>query len=118
MIISENYVLSNTIKTPKLDFGTWMINNDRAVEKVRDALRVGYRHIDAAQAYGNEQGVGEGIRTSGILRDKIFVTTKLAAGIKNHKDAVAAIDTSLANLGVDYVDLMTVYSPQPWDQFR
>ena len=85
---------------------------------MRDAVEIGYRNIDTAQAYGNERGVGEGVRTSGVPRDELFVSTKLAAEIKNYDDAVAAIDGSLATLGLDYVDLMLIHSPQPWNDFR
>lgn len=71
-----------------------------------------------AQAYQNEKGVGEGIRTSGVDRKEIFVTTKLAAEIKSYNAAVAAIDDSLKTLGLDYIDMMIIHSPQPWLEFR
>ena len=118
MILHENYVLSNGVSTPKLGFGTWMIPDDVAAEKVREAIHVGYRHIDTAEAYENERGVGEGIRTSGVPREDIFVTTKLRAEFKNYDTAVAAIKESLAKLDLGYIDLMIIHSPQPWDQFR
>ena len=78
----------------------------------------GYRHIDTAQAYQNERGVGEGIRTCGVARNELFVTTKLAAEIKSYDTAVAAIDQSLATMGLDYIDMMIIHSPQPWVEFR
>jgi hypothetical protein len=70
------------VTIPKLGLGTWMIDDDVA-EAVRKAVELGYRHIDTAQAYGNERGVGEGVRSCGVPRDQIFVTTKLEAGIKS-----------------------------------
>jgi diketogulonate reductase-like aldo/keto reductase len=118
MIIAENYVLANGLTIPKLGYGTWMIQDDKAAEAVKNALNVGYRHIDTAQAYGNERGVGEGIRASQVDRKDIFVTTKLAAEIKSYDEAVAAINESLKKLDIGYIDLMIIHSPQPWDKFR
>jgi len=118
MIIQENYTLSNSVTIPKLGLGTWFISNDDAVQAVQDALQLGYRHIDTAQAYHNEEGVGKGIRACGVAREKIFVTTKLAAEIKTYSGALAAIDQSLATLGFDYIDLMIIHSPKPWAKFK
>lgn len=117
-ILDETYTLTNGVTTPKLGLGTWFIDDDKAAQAVREALDIGYRNIDTAQAYGNERGVGEGIRTSGIARDEIFLSTKVAAEIKDHEGAVAAIDGSLTTLGLDHIDLMLIHSPQPWDDFR
>lgn len=117
-ILNETHTLANGVKIPKLGLGTWFIDDDKAAEAVRAAIEIGYRNIDTAQAYGNERGVGEGVRTSGISRDELFVSTKLAAEIKDYGGAVAAIDGSLEKLGLDYVDLMLIHSPQPWDDFR
>ena len=118
MILNETYTLSNGVHIPKLGLGTWFIPDDQVARAVSDAVALGYRHIDTAQAYGNERGVGEGVRASGVPRDQFFVTTKLAAEIKNYADAVAAIDRSLATLAIDHVDLMLIHSPQPWNDFR
>lgn len=79
MIFEESYTLHNGAAIPKLALGTWFIDDDKAAEAVRAAVNIGYRHIDTAQAYGNERGVGEGIRTCGIDRKDIFVTSKVAA---------------------------------------
>ena len=118
MILNETYTLSNGVEIPKLGLGTWFIADDVAAQAVRDALSIGYRNIDTAQAYGNERGVGEGIRTADVAREDLFVSTKLAAEIKDYEGAVAAIDGSLATMGLDYVDLMLIHSPQPWSDFR
>lgn len=82
MIFEESYTLHNGVAIPKLALGTWFIDDDKAAEAVQAAVNIGYRHIDTAQAYGNERGVGEGIRTCGIDRKDIFVTSKVAAEIK------------------------------------
>lgn len=118
MILNETFTLSNGVKIPKLGFGTWMIDNDAVVQPVKDALEIGYRHIDTAESYGNEEGVGRAIRESGILRQDIFLTTKLEGDIKNYEEAVKAIDESLEKLNIEYIDLMIIHSPQPWANFR
>ncbi|MFG3132671.1 aldo/keto reductase [Streptomyces tendae] len=117
-VLKETYTLSNGVEIPKLGLGTWFIDDDKAAEAVRAAVRIGYRNIDTAQAYGNERGVGEGVRTSGVPREELFVSTKLAAEIKDYDQALAAIDGSLEKLGLDRIDLMLIHSPQPWDDFR
>ena len=118
MIFAETFQLSNGVQIPKLGLGTWRIGNEDAATVVRDALKIGYRHIDTAQAYENEAGVGEGIRESGIARDDVFVTTKLAAECKNYAQAKDQIDGSIAALALDHIDLMLIHSPQPWSEFR
>lgn len=118
MLIQENYTLNNGVTIPKVGFGTWMIDDQQVVNAVADALKIGYRHIDTAQAYGNERGVGEAIRTSGLKRSEIFLTSKVAAEHKTYKAAVDSIDLSLTTLGVDSIDLMLIHAPQPWNEFR
>ena len=118
-ILTETYTLpGGGGPIPKLGLGTWFIDDDKAAEAVRAAVEIGYRNIDTAQAYGNERGVGEGVRTCGVAREELFVSTKLAAEIKEYDDAADAIDDSLARMGLEYVDLMLIHSPQPWDDFR
>lgn len=118
MILKENYTLSNGVKIPKLGLGTWLIPDNEAAAAVRIAIEFGYRHIDSAQAYGNERGVGEGVRAAGIPREQIFITTKVAAEIKSYEMAAASIDESLQKLGMDYADLIIIHCPQPWAEFR
>ncbi|WP_277295780.1 aldo/keto reductase [Streptococcus hyointestinalis] len=117
-IFTETYTLNNGIAIPKIGLGTWEIENDKAAQAVRDATKIGYRHIDTAEGYNNEAGVGEGIRTSGISRKELFVTTKLQAAYKTYDEAKAGIEQSLADLDIDYIDLMIIHAPQPWESFR
>ena len=117
MILEEKYTLSNGVEIPKLGLGTWFISDKDAVQAVKNAAKIGYRHIDTAQAYQNERGVGEGIRACGVKREDMFVTTKLAAEVKSYQEAVASIDGSLKTLGLEYIDLMIIHSPKPWAKF-
>lgn len=117
-ILSETYTLTNGIQIPKIGLGTWFIPDDEAEEAICNAVKIGYRHIDTAQAYENESGVGKGVRACGIDRKDLFITTKLAAEIKSYEEAVEAIDGSLEKMGLDYIDLMLIHSPQPWADFR
>ena len=118
MILEEKYMLSNGVEIPKLGLGTWFIRNEVVVQAVKDAAKIGYRLIDTAQAYQNESGVGEGVRTCAVKREEMFVTTKLAAEVKSYKEAVDSINGSLKRLGFDYIDLMIIHSPKPWAKFR
>ena len=79
MILNETYPLANGVQVPKLGLGTWFIDDAEAAEAVREAVKLGYRLIDTAQAYGNERGVGEGVRTCGVRREELFVASKIAA---------------------------------------
>ena len=106
--------LSNGVVIPQLGLGTWFIDDDKVAEAVKAAVAIGYRHIDTAQAYGNERGVGEGIRTCGIPREELFVVSKVAAEHKTYEEAKAGIDETLAKMGLDYLDMMIIHSPQPW----
>lgn len=113
-MFNEIMTLSNAVKVPQLALGTWLIDDEKVTDAVRAAITMGYRHIDTAQAYANERGVGEGIRTSGVKREDIFVTTKVAAEHKDYKSASRGIDNSLKEMGLDYIDMMIIHSPQPW----
>lgn len=109
-VLDEYFTLSNGVRLPKLSLGTWLMAPDEAEKAVKDAISLGYRGVDTAEAYGNEAGVGRAIKD----RDSIFITTKLKAEYKSYKDAQAAIDKSLIDLDLNYIDLMLIHSPQPW----
>lgn len=113
-MLQEKITLSNGVEIPKLGLGTWFIPDDQAAEAVRQAASIGYRHIDTAQAYGNEAGVGAGVKSCGISREDMFVTSKVAAEHKTYESAARSIDESLMKMGLDYLDMMIIHSPQPW----
>jgi len=117
-VLNQNLKLSNGVEIPVLGLGTWFISDDKVADAVVNAIKIGYRHIDTAEAYGNERGVGEGIRKCGLPRNQIFLTTKLAAEYKDYEEAKKAIQKSLDLLDVEYIDLMIIHSPQPWGSFR
>lgn len=114
MIFDKTLTLSNGVQIPQLGLGTWFIDDDVVTQAVREAAEMGYRHFDTAQAYGNERGVGEGIRTCNVPRDQLFITSKVAAEHKTYEEAAAGIDQTLADMGLDYLDMMIIHSPQPW----
>ncbi|MCA1060317.1 aldo/keto reductase [Rossellomorea aquimaris] len=117
-MFNEKSRLSNGVEIPMLGLGTWLLNDEQTSKAVQEAISIGYRHIDTAQAYENEAGVGEGIRLSGVAREEIFVTSKVAGEAKTYEAVAESIDASLEKLGMDYIDLMIVHSPQPWVEFR
>lgn len=117
-MFNETYKLSNGVEIPKLGLGTWLLDDVQTEQAVRDAVSIGYRHIDTAQAYMNESGVGEGIRSCGVLREELFITTKVAAEAKTYETVTQSINESLTKLGLDYIDLVIIHSPQPWMEFR
>lgn len=111
----ETYTLNTGATIPKIGFGTWQIpNGDEAYNSTAFALKSGYRHIDTARVYGNEESVGKAIADSGIARSDIFLTTKLPADVKTHEGALESFQTSITTLGVDYVDLYLIHAPWPW----
>jgi 2,5-diketo-D-gluconate reductase A len=105
--------LNDGASIPQLGFGTYKIAPDQTADAVRTALEIGYRHIDTAQMYRNEQGVGQAIREAGIDRAGVFVTSKLNNGFHKPDDARRAFDATLAALGFDYVDLFLIHWPLP-----
>ncbi|WP_251717598.1 aldo/keto reductase [Lactobacillus agrestimuris] len=115
-IFDETLTMNNGVKIPKMALGVWEIPDAQTPEAVEAAIDMGYRHIDTAQAYGNERGVGEGVKKSGIPRDEIFINSKVAAELKNYKDAKASIDETLNKMGLDYLDMMIIHNPQPWNE--
>jgi diketogulonate reductase-like aldo/keto reductase len=117
-MLQEQYTLHNGVSIPKIGFGTWFINNKNVVEVVKNAIEVGYRNIDTAQAYMNEEGVGEAIRTCGLDRKDLFVTSKIHPGKDAYENPQEAIDGILDRLNIEYLDLLLIHAPQPWTKYR
>jgi 2,5-diketo-D-gluconate reductase A len=105
--------LNDGHRIPQLGFGVYQVPPEDTAATVRAALEIGYRHIDTAQMYGNEKGVGDGIRDAGLDRGAVFVTSKLNNGFHRPDDARRAFDATLAELGSDYVDLFLIHWPLP-----
>lgn len=105
------YLTIHGVDVPVLGFGTWEVTGDSAYDHVRAALDVGYRHIDTAQAYENEQQVGRALADSGIDRDELFVTTKVWSSNASKDDLAPSHDQSLERLGLDHVDLLLIHWP-------
>ncbi|MGO9182439.1 MAG: aldo/keto reductase [Mycobacterium sp.] len=105
--------LNNGVRIPQLGFGVFQIPPGDTAAAVKHALDIGYRHIDTAEMYGNEQGVGQGIRDAGLDRAEVFVTSKLNNGFHKPDDARRAFDTTLEALDSDYVDLFLIHWPLP-----
>lgn len=116
-VLNQTYTLVNGVKIPKIGFGTWQVpDGDIAYQSVKLALKNGYRHIDTAAAYQNEESVGRAIKDSGIPREEIFVTTKLESHIKTYEGALEGFEKSLNALGLDYIDLYIIHAPWPWSE--
>ncbi len=115
-LLQEYYTLSNGRNIPKIGFGTAPLKGEEAYQAVRDALDAGYRHIDTAAIYGNEEEVGRAVRDSKIPREKLYITSKLDASIKSYEHAIAAFHESLKRLGMDYLDLYLIHAPWPWNE--
>jgi 2,5-diketo-D-gluconate reductase A len=105
--------LNDSYTIPQLGFGVYQIGPEDTAKAVRNALEIGYRHIDTAEMYGNEKEVGEAVRASGLDRGDVFVTSKLNNGFHKPQDAREAFDKTLSDLGFDYVDLFLIHWPLP-----
>jgi len=106
-------ILNNGVEMPQLGFGVWQVPDDEAAQAVSTALEAGYRSIDTAAIYGNEEGTGKAIAASGIPREELFVTTKLWNSDQGYDSTLRAFDLSLSKLGLDYVDLYLIHWPLP-----
>lgn len=106
-------ILNNGVEMPQLGYGVWQVPDDEAERSVATALQAGYRSIDTAAIYGNEEGTGKAIAASGLPREEIFVTTKVWNSDQGYDATLRAFDTSLAKLGLDYVDLYLIHWPLP-----
>ena len=116
-IINETYTLYNGVEIPKIGLGTWQVKEgDEVYNSVLAALKNGYRHIDTAEGYGNEEGVGRAVRDSGVPREEIFVTSKLQSHIKTYEGAKEAFEETMEKLGFEYLDLFLIHAPWPWSE--
>ena len=112
--VTQTYTLSNGVRIPAIGFGTWQVEDGReAVDSVKAAIKAGYRHIDTAQGYGNEEGVGTAARESGIERGELFITSKLVNSVRGYEQTRKAFEDSLKKLGTDYMDLFLLHWPVP-----
>lgn len=115
--LTATYALANGDQIPKIGFGTWLLKEgDECYDAVATALRLGYRHIDTARAYHNEASCGRAVRDSGIPREQIYVTSKVPAEAKSYAAAVENFETTMREIGLDYLDLLLVHAPWPWDE--
>ncbi len=115
-VLKECFTLRNGVTIPKIGFGTAPLKGQEAYDAIKNAIDIGYRHIDTAQNYGNEEEVGKAIKDSHLPREAFFITTKLDSKIKTYKGTIEALETSLNRLDTDYVDLYLIHAPWPWDQ--
>src|SRR3954454_20404099 len=113
MPLAPTLPLNDGSAIPQLGLGTWPLRGEDAAVAVASAIELGYRHIDTALRYGNEDGVGEGIRRSGVPREELFVTTKLDGEFQGDDKAVAGLASLLERLGLDHVDLLLLHWPLP-----
>jgi diketogulonate reductase-like aldo/keto reductase len=112
--ITDHYQLSNGVSIPCIGFGTWQTpNGEVAVSAVLSAIQAGYRHIDTAQGYENEESVGIAVKKSGIDRKELFITSKLTNSEHGYERTLAAFEGSLQKLGMDYLDLFLIHWPNP-----
>ena len=107
----QEITLSNGVKMPQMGYGVYQVTPGEAERCVSDALSVGYRMVDTAQAYANEEGVGSAVKKSGIARDEVFIVSKIWISNYGYEKAKASIDESLRRLQTDYIDLMLLHQP-------
>ena len=112
--LTDTYTLSNGVHIPCVGFGTWQSKDGpEARDSVAEALRAGYRHIDTAQGYGNEESVGQAVKESGLSRGEVFLTSKLTNSVRGYDQTLSAFHESLRKLGIDYMDLFLIHWPRP-----
>lgn len=114
MYADTTLTLNNGVKIPRVQLGTWLLNDDQAKVTVQRAIKVGYKAFDTAKDYNNEKGVGKGIWNSDIERSSIFLTTKISTAVKDYEGTKKAIDDALTRFSLDSIDLLLIHSPQPW----
>ena len=112
--LTDTYTLSNGVHIPCVGFGTWQSKDGpEARDSVAEALRAGYRHVDTAQGYGNEESVGQAVKESGLSRGEVFLTSKLTNSVRGYDQTLSAFHESLRKLGTDYMDLFLIHWPRP-----
>lgn len=112
--LSDSYILSNGVKIPCIGLGTWQMPEGEETEAaVSNGIQLGYRHIDTAQAYGNEESVGKGVKRSNVKREELFITSKLTNTCRGYENTKIAIEESLSKLKMDYLDLLLIHWPNP-----
>lgn len=117
-MLTEKLKLSNGVEIPLIGLGVWQMSNDEAEKSVAYALKNGYNHIDTARTYKNEEGVGRGIKASGVKREDFFLTTKISAYSKTYDETKQDIKDSLKALETDYLDLVIIHGPRPWGKTK
>lgn len=115
-ILEKTLRLPNGVKIPLIGLGTWQMSQEEAERTVAYSLQNGYIHIDTARTYGNEEGVGRGIKKSGIAREDFFLTTKVSGFSKSYEEAKKDIEDSLTALDTPYIDLVIIHAPRPWNE--
>ncbi len=116
--LEKTLPLPNGLDIPLIGLGTWQMSQEEAERTVAYALKNGYVHIDTARTYGNEEGVGRGIKQSGVAREEFFLTTKVSGFSKSYDEAKEDIEDSLAALDVEYIDLVIIHAPRPWNEMH
>ena len=117
-ILEETLTLANGIEIPLVALGTWQMTPEEAERSVEYALKNGYTHIDTARTYDNEEGVGRGMKNSGVNREDYFLTSKVSGFSKTYEEAKQDIEDSLSAIDTSYLDLMIIHAPRPWDEMR
>jgi len=114
MNINATYKLNNDIEIPILGYGTFQTPDDQTgIDAIVNAIKLGYRHIDTAQSYQNEESVGKAIKLAGVAREALFITTKVANSVNGFEQTIASLEESFSKLGVNYIDLVLIHWPSP-----
>lgn len=114
MNIKDTYTLNNNVTIPRLGYGTYQTPDDEiGVKAIVDAIKIGYRHIDTAQGYNNEESVGKAVKMAMVPREELFITTKITNSVRGFDNTIKSLDESLDKLDMDYIDLVLIHWPNP-----
>ena len=116
--LKEVFTFSNGLEIPAIGLGTWQMSPEEAEQMTAYALNNGYIHIDTSRSYGNAEDVGKGMKASGVNREDFFLTTKVSAFSKTYDEAKKDIEDSLTALDTEYLDLVIIHAPRPWDKMH